>query len=174
MSLLTWIPRKLKTLSFHKSIHLLLTRPFFNAYIILHILHILQVDITILSIFLYVLLFYVLLLFKRMFRYLTFLKNTTVHDMTNIYQLFDKGMVGYALICPTLKIRYQPFIYSVVRISVSFQTSFVVYLVGPFDAGPFVPPAPLTPALLTPVPNCKEYKNAYFSVFSRDICQRMS
>ena len=37
---------------------------------------------------------------------------------------------------------------------------------GPYNAGPNLTPAPLTPALITPISNCVEYKkDLYFRFF---------
>ena len=41
------------------------------------------------------------------------------------------------------------------------------YLIGPYNAGPNLPPAPSTPALITPFSNCKDYENDKKIYFKR-------
>ena len=45
---------------------------------------------------------------------------------------------------------------------------------GPYNAGPNLTPAPLMPALITPVSNCPEYKKVFISVFYGNIRQKIS
>ena len=45
---------------------------------------------------------------------------------------------------------------------------------GPYNAGPNLTPVPLTPALITPVSNCAEYKKVYISAFNGNIRQKIS
>ena len=40
--------------------------------------------------------------------------------------------------------------------------------------GPNLTPAPLTPALITPVSNCAEYKKVFTSTFNGNIRQKIS
>ena len=37
---------------------------------------------------------------------------------------------------------------------------------GPYNAGPNLTPIPLTPALITPVSNCAEFKKVIISAFN--------
>ena len=48
------------------------------------------------------------------------------------------------------------------------------YLMGPYNAGHNLTPAPLTPALITPVSNCAEYKKVFISAFNGNIRQKIS
>ena len=41
-----------------------------------------------------------------------------------------------------------------------------------FDAGPYLTPVPLTPAVITPVSNCVEYKKIHISAFNGNIRQK--
>ena len=41
------------------------------------------------------------------------------------------------------------------------------YLMGPYNAGPY-----LTPALITPVSNCAEYKNVFISAVNGNIIRQ--
>ena len=45
---------------------------------------------------------------------------------------------------------------------------------GPYNAGPNLTPAPLTPALITPVSNCVEYKKVFISAFNGNIRRKIS
>ena len=47
----------------------------------------------------------------------------------------------------------------------------IAYLMGPYNADPNLTPAPLTPALITPVSNCAEYKRSIFPLLM-EICVR--
>ena len=48
------------------------------------------------------------------------------------------------------------------------------YLMGHYNASPNLTPAPLTPALITSVSNCAEYKKVFISAFNGNICQKIS
>ena len=50
----------------------------------------------------------------------------------------------------------------------------IEYLMGPYNVGPNLMPTPLTPALITPVSNCAEYKKVYISAFNGNIRQKIS
>ena len=48
----------------------------------------------------------------------------------------------------------------------------MIFLMGPYNAGPNLTPAPLTPALITLVSNCLEYKKVFISAFNGKIRQK--
>ena len=50
----------------------------------------------------------------------------------------------------------------------------VTYLMGPYNAGPNLTLAPLTPALITPVSNWVEYKKVFISAYNGNIRQEIS
>ena len=45
---------------------------------------------------------------------------------------------------------------------------------GPYNAGPNLKPGPLTPALITPVSNCAEYRKVFIFAFNGSIRQKIS
>ena len=45
---------------------------------------------------------------------------------------------------------------------------------GPYNAGPNLTPAPLTPALITPVSNCAENEKVFISVFNGNVRHKIS